>query len=99
MEKSPNIVESHHIVKIDAKPQVVLLIAPGLVVVESRLHSRLQKIDVKGEAMMTMMLTMTTIGSPELWQRLERRGCEWRWRPWGWTRCTWQRCPRNARRA
>ena len=45
MEKSPNIVESHHIVKIDAKPQVVLLIAPGLVVVESRLHSRLQKID------------------------------------------------------
>ena len=99
MEKSPNIVESHHIVKIDAKPQVVLLIAPGLVVVESRLHSRLQKIDVKGEAMMTMMVMMTTIGSPELWQRLERRGCEWRWRPSGWTTCTSQRFLRSARPA
>ena len=98
MEKSPNIVESHHIVKIDAKPQVVLLIAPGLVVVESRLHSRLQKIDVKGEAMMTMIV-MTMIGSPELWQRLERRGCGWRWRPWEWTRCTLPRSLRTARPA
>ena len=99
MEKSPNIVESHHIVKIDAKPQVVLLIAPGLVVVESRLHSRLQKIDVKGEAMVTMIVMMTTIGSPELWQRLERRGCVWRWRPWEWTRCKLPRSLRTARLA
>ena len=58
MEKSPNIVESHHIVKIDAKPQVVLLIAPGLVVVESRLHCRLEKVAI---SMMKIWVIMTTM--------------------------------------
>ena len=38
-------------------------------------------------------------GQPELWRKLERRGCGWRWRPSGSTRCRSPRCLRTARPA